>query len=435
MQNLMGYVRARGNLVQPIWMHRFTLLGVIFSFIIALLAFLLGVFVPTKISPRNTDITNISAAVDDYHISRDICYYMAYLGWGTRYIPQMILNNSRGRTVGLCIDGLLWNLLGNGCYMLSTIIDLSFIAPQSKMAQSDSENTKQAAFGCLIFLLSGLLLVQCLAFDSLKFHGFSPIPLSAVAVVILLSIIFLIVLLSSNVTISHFDSISAWVQVLKYVYISCSIMKFVPQIRRNIKYKIFLGYDLMNLFLDFCGGACLILYILFSCPGGAFIRNRNERCVLASMVIDAMPQIVHGSSVCILAITLFVQCVMYTDVSHLSQLGRSDEIAPAIIVDVGRVNPGNVENSLSSTLPAYLSPEGMHTNWTCFRCTLVNESQMEFCEVCNFRRTESMHASSKSLWLDVPHQTEDNDDVFESVLGYEDGFEDPVADKDSTDDI
>jgi len=54
-----------------------------------------------------------------------------------------------------------------------------------------------------------------------------------------------------------------WTTILYYVSIACSIVKFLPQLIRNRKYKIFIGVDLAYIGLQWLGAACLLAAIFF----------------------------------------------------------------------------------------------------------------------------------------------------------------------------
>ena len=302
---LRAFVEQRRTIVLTLWQHRCTKFSWFFFGFINVASFILGIFLPLA---TIADPYTVSNEVDDRLLARDICYWGYYLNFAFRYVPQIMLNQSRGRSIGFSIDSAVWNIFANTCNLLSTFLVVYYLSPESLETHG---NDRDVVFSLLIILQCTFLLAQCILLDGYSIQRPSPMPLATSFVFVMLCIVYLIIFTTGNVKTTTDETMSNWAMVLHFAYICGTIARFYPQIVRNRKYKVFFGYDAAALCMDLTGGCCLVLYVLFSCPGGIFVNNRNAQCDMGRVAVSAMDQIVLGSASALLSAILLGHCFYY----------------------------------------------------------------------------------------------------------------------------
>lgn len=192
---------------------------------------------------------------------------VTYMCWLTCHYPQVILNFTRGSTLGLNIDMEIWALLENMSFF-------AYIVGQYErtgdVTYKDSRGSLMLVTACNGLALVVIIIAQCYYFDGPKLQIASSLPLACLSMLFVLSGVYLVVFLNTVADVEPSKSgdrrdkvIDLWTTILYYVSIASSIIKFAPQIIRNRKYKIFIGVDLISIGLQWLGAACLLAAIFF----------------------------------------------------------------------------------------------------------------------------------------------------------------------------
>ena len=358
--------------VLPLARHRYTVGGVLFSLLVLVVSVLCGLFFPLRSGLDVNTSMEISFSRDTF--PRDVMYYLSRACWMGRYVPQVMLNESRGRTEGLSAGGVFWDLMATGCNLCATLVEIYFLQPLQPVRVYVSEDTRRVIFAVVTHALCFCVSVQC--YKSLE--EISPLAKSVFWLLIVLSAIYFAVLLSSNVSISRVATIAGWTQVMSLLYVAFSMLRFLPQLRRNNKYRLVLGVDINSTILDIVGGVCLILFVVFS---GSYDNGGT-------------PLIVHGGSVCFLGMSVLFQTISFWYILPLSELRTAiekyiceaspEESAGYLAAFSELVRPAEL-----TVLEHVTMGESEDGCWVCCRCTLSNELTADACAVCHLRRDDN----------------------------------------------
>ena len=401
----------------PLRAHRWSVPGAVFSVLVLAGAVVAGYFGPSwLLSPLPLPVQTPSA------LAFRLTSAGYFLCWSLRYVPQLYLSWRRGRTVGLSLDGVFLDLVAVGCNLVSTLVDLYYVYParSTLLHRYAGIDALRLAFSVTCFALCLAVVVQCVVLDGHLSPYFWPSPqpqqqpppqvVSAGAkasaiVLLLLSCIYLAILLSTNVTMAPRDTVSAYALILSYVYIGFSIVRFAPQLLRNRKHRIVLGYDNCAVALDAVGGACLAL--------SAFFVYGDKTSAAASGLASSrgVPPIVHGGCVFLLASVLLAQQWMYWELPALElRRGIDAYLASGVCADGssgggggggGEAVPDAAVDAVALALVDFNKPGALtaeEDGWVCCRCTLQNDIAAETCAVCHFAREESL-SSDPARWF------------------------------------
>ena len=364
--------------VLPLARHRYTSGGVFVSLFVLVVSVFCALFFPLQSAFGVVD-SNLAFTRDTF--ARDCVYYLSRLCWMGRYVPQLMLNCSRGRTVGLSADGVFWDLMATGCNFLATLVEVFYLQTLQPVRVYAAEDTRRVIFAGMTHVLCFSVLLQC--FKSSE--GPSPLAKSVFWLMVVLSSIYFAVLLSSNVSISRVATIAGWTQVMSLCYVAFSILRFFPQLRRNHKYRLVLGVDINATILDVVGGVSLVLFVVFS---GSYENG-------------GIPLVVHGGSVCVLGGSVLVQTISFWYILPLSELRGAME--KYICEASPEESAGYLAAFSELDRPAELTAlehvtigESEDGCWICCRCTLSNDCTADACAVCHLRRTDNRLSADPS---------------------------------------
>ena len=402
--------------------HRTTYTSLLFTLCTLALAVVLALFFPLSTYQNVNSIYNDKSKSQKGGLSitpdlpQDICYYLFLVCFMGRYYPQIILNFTRGRTIGLSVDFQLWALMATGCSLLVFILNASVIETSIMASHT---GVRDLIFCLNNFIMTCIIILQIWLLDGFELQKPSPLPIGVFFMILLASVVYLVVFLffGLNDRSDKKNIVAQWLSVVEKAGAVFSVARFIPQIRSNRKYNLYLGLDLGGVILDIFGSAGMVLYVIFSYCGVTFksINMCNE--ILVAM--DNVESLALGVISFFLSVTLFSQFMRYYRMPPLD--AESAEIAAVLAMSAAsaalvereqRELEGILALSSSETdielQEAALAEEQFSqltnaapapTTWHCFRCTMENRMLHDECEVCGLEKKESVNSSQFNLPL------------------------------------
>jgi len=273
---------------------------------------------------------------------KNTLWAIAYICWMARYWPQLFLNTSRGRTIGLNMDYLIWSLASTMYALLVEILsESSFSNKKAADWFSTVTSKEQLVFVLHNFTLVAFLYGQCLWLDGAKLQWPSPFPLgtfvSSIAASAIFFVVFVAIWLRSNSTLSI---ISPWLDVVQKFAWASSILRFYPQIHGFYKYKIHIGLDLVGVALDGIGGAALALAVILNAPCSSYASS-SSGCsnTVTTSVLANLPDVIVGGLTFVLSLTLLFQAAIYSSVPDFHSQKAAFAAAQQAVVTAAASSP------------------------------------------------------------------------------------------------
>lgn len=322
----------------------------------------------------------------------NILYFLYYISWVVRYYPQLIMNIKRRCTTGLSPNYVFCFLISAICNFLVSVSNLFIL--NSNGVKGDSRQVKFDSVYSLncVFALS-LMMVHMLTRGSWRNQVPSPFNLSILSMIVIIYAIFVGFLYLQPNDILFSEYFPLFLDALSYMSQLFSVVRFIPQLHFNRKNKVFFGFDLVSICLDFVGSIALILFVFFD---GQSTLCSNCRYLFFSSIF----LLVTTGCISILNIVLFIQFIVYKD-NYTSFFDMSSPLLDPSIGNgdastINDVEIARVERATEpSAPPAYrqnsvenLTNLGVST-WGCARCTYINSISASKCKMCDFRRPTS----------------------------------------------
>mmetsp|Transcript_1191 Transcript_1191/g.2871 ORF Transcript_1191/g.2871 Transcript_1191/m.2871 type:complete len:332 (-) Transcript_1191:49-1044(-) len=193
--------------------------------------------------------------------------WLYFLAWSISFYPQLILNYQRKSTEGLSYDFIWLNLLGFVAY---SVFNVAFYASPRvresyRRAHDGEENLVRA--NDVFFALHATVVTGC-TLAQMYFAGYRrpkgvlvrPVVRWFIAIAIILSVIYLIGVVSHGSPMWNKDASSNFWTMLEFLYfvsyikLVVSFVKYCPQVYLNYQRKSTQGWSIVNVSLDFTGG-------------------------------------------------------------------------------------------------------------------------------------------------------------------------------------
>jgi hypothetical protein len=117
-------LEKRANHKRMLIFHRTSALSFWFAMLVLGIAFILGAMIkranienPAAWDP--SDLTNLNTQNIDIY---DMLYWITFCSWSGRWYIQAILNFTRGRTIGLSVNYVMWSFLAGVCNALAVVV-------------------------------------------------------------------------------------------------------------------------------------------------------------------------------------------------------------------------------------------------------------------------------------------------------------------------
>jgi len=187
--------------------------------------------------------------------------WLYFLAWSVSFYPQVYTNWRRKSVVGLSFDYEIYNLLGFLCYSAFNISfyfinSIKVLYEEEHNGQENLVQPNDVFFSLHAVVLTIIILIQIVIYEkggqrvsllciTLTSSGyFSILALAIVSAVGVLSWLFFLY----------------YISIIKLVI---TVVKYCPQAFLNWKRKSTIGWNILNVLLDFTGGVLSCMQLLF----------------------------------------------------------------------------------------------------------------------------------------------------------------------------
>lgn len=200
------------------------------------------------------------------HISGVIGWWY-FMAWAVSFLPQLYLNYTRKCVVGQSFDYVFLNILGFSFYSIYTVafffVDRVQLDYKERFGNQNDVQANDVAFA--------VYAAACCYFNGWQIWRYdrgsqrlAPWTIAAVAIVLVVFVIWLIVLLAGVRTDVAFNTLDI-LYGLSMVKLGVSIVKYLPQIYLNYARRSTIGWNIWNVLLDFSGGFLSVSQQLIDC--------------------------------------------------------------------------------------------------------------------------------------------------------------------------
>lgn len=267
-----------------------------------------------------------------------------FAAWSISFYPQIFQNLRRMSVEGLSFEFVALNILGFACY---TANDLTYTVNPTMIAAFEAKNHVAGNGGAMIeindlfFVCHALFLtivtgVQCLVLDRGD-QTIWKIAVYFIAIIVFFIVIYAIVL--GGLQTGAF----AWVdflQVLSYIKVAISFLKYIPQMIRNYRRKSTVGWNITNVLLDFTGGSLSVIQM--------FLDGWATGNLTASMLFSGAKLPLGLLSIAFDIIFMFQHYVFYTDREDKKLSGAQKRLGHSSS-SYSTYSPDSSSSSVSST--------------------------------------------------------------------------------------
>uniref|UniRef100_A0A7S3A1P0 Cystinosin n=1 Tax=Rhodosorus marinus TaxID=101924 RepID=A0A7S3A1P0_9RHOD len=240
------------------------------------------------------------------------CGWIYFFAWSLSFYPQCILNYRKKSVRGLSLDYVLLNVTGFFCYSLfTTLLHWSGRVRASYIARYGIP--PQVEFNDIIFAVHGLCLcvitfVQCLIYDAGN-------QKARPTVILLNLIIWMGLVLLTILTIVGFDS-TFLISFLGIGKVTCSFVKYLPQIVLNFRRKSTFGWSISFVLLDLLGGIFSIIQQTLRSIQISSIKPFTANVAKTGLAVETL-----------IFDTIFIvqHCILYRNADEFDSLDQDDE--------------------------------------------------------------------------------------------------------------
>jgi len=317
--------------------HRTSPLSFWFALLVLIVGAMVGLFVK-RIKANGTSLSNIKNTVADSVNDaegfnektinyNDFLYWMTYFCWSGRWYVQAMLNFTRGRTLGLSVNYVMWSLLASTCHLLSVLVaqfnGRTIASFDNREAEVDVKIQIYAYNGVISI---ALVLLQCWRYDGWNNQK----PSALVRGTFILALVFTIFYMVINMAMlkdsdSSSMAIDRWVYATEILSIICSVVCFVPQFNLHRFYKVVIGVDICHLVLQLLGALSLFCLIFIS-----ILRENNFEfsnfATFREVINVEIRQIVQSVLIIFAVATLFAQFCFYWQLPTLSDVEKKANV-------------------------------------------------------------------------------------------------------------
>jgi len=205
------------------------------------------------------DVYSTISVIHAYWISHvsDVVGWIYFVAWSISFYPQIILNFRRKSVVGLNFDFLLLNVVGFTCYTIFNVV-LFFNASVQKIYEKQHPRSHiPVELNDVVFAIHAIAAclftsAQCLFLER-RGQRISYTCMVIVTIFVLYSLSCL------GVTLFHVVDWLMFINMLSYVKMAVTLLKYCPQAFMNFKLKSTVGWSIGNVLLDLTGGLMSLL--------------------------------------------------------------------------------------------------------------------------------------------------------------------------------
>eukprot|EP01028_Stygiella_incarcerata_P013029 TRINITY_DN81072_c0_g1_i1.p1 TRINITY_DN81072_c0_g1~~TRINITY_DN81072_c0_g1_i1.p1 ORF type:complete len:318 (+),score=49.36 TRINITY_DN81072_c0_g1_i1:91-954(+) len=190
-----------------------------------------------------------------------VCGWSSTIAWSVSYYPQCIENYKRKCVIGFSFDFLAYNITGFLCY--ATYNSLLYWDPTVRRQYHDAHGSGSVPveLNDVIFSLHAVVLVlfqifQCFIYD----RGDQKVSKTCK---IQSAIVWLYIAVAVSLGLAGTITYYQMLVLLSFVKVWASFIKYTPQAYLNWLRKSTVGWNIVNVLLDFSGGVLSIMQMVF----------------------------------------------------------------------------------------------------------------------------------------------------------------------------
>jgi len=328
-------LEERANHQRKLIFHRTSPLSFWFALLVLCVGAIVGLFVKRlaadglsniKDTVKNS-VSDASSFNENTINFNDFLYWMTYFCWSGRWYVQALLNFTRGRTIGLSINYVMWAMLGEVCHLLSVLVaqysNRTIASFDSRDAVIDAKMT--------IYALNGVFAPMLVALQCWRYDGWNnQTPSALVRGTFILAVVFTVFYMIINMamlkdTDSSVMAIDRWVYAAEIMSIICSVICFVPQFNLHRYYKVVIGVDILHLLLQLLGALCLFCLIFIS------LLKENDfqfgsLSTFREVVTVEIRQVIQSLLIIIAVMVLYTQFCFYWKMPTLADIEKKANV-------------------------------------------------------------------------------------------------------------
>ncbi|CUS07635.1 unnamed protein product [Tuber aestivum] len=181
-----------------------------------------------------------------------------FLCWGISSYPQLFINYSRKSVTGLAFDFFTVNILGFGCYTISSVLFLFSPVVRDEYARRHPRSPEPTVRWNDLAFATHATLLSLVTWSQFFFGGYKrdPTQILSRTMLALIAVCVASILISTVLALSGIVGFE-WIDVaytLQFVKLFISIVKYIPQAWLNYKREATTGWSIHNILLDISGG-------------------------------------------------------------------------------------------------------------------------------------------------------------------------------------
>lgn len=193
-------------------------------------------------------------------ILSEVIGWIYFVAWSVSFYPQVFLNFRRKSVVGLNFDFLALNITGFLAYSIYNIA--LFWIPKIQMQYNEKHpdginpvQINDVVFAVHAVTLTAITIIQAAIYERAG-QRVSRIVIGLLSVIGIGSVTLLFVAVGNKISWLTF------INILSYVKLGITLIKYVPQALMNFRRKSTVGWSIGNVLLDFTGGSFSILQMI-----------------------------------------------------------------------------------------------------------------------------------------------------------------------------
>lgn len=216
-----------------------------------------------------------------YHVPYSISGWLAFFLWSISFYPQVVLNYQRKSVVGLNFDFLVLNFTKHSSYLLYNCLIFFSSDAQHELKSYYDTNTIPVALNDVVFSIHAVALTSFTVLQTTIYQRANQrvsLWCTMLSSVLWALVILTMIMCAAGWTkwTSLFSRTSAgyptWIwmlDVLNFVQLLCTLVKYTPQAYFNFKRKSTVGWSIGNILCDLSGGGLNFLQQTFQAFGTA----------------------------------------------------------------------------------------------------------------------------------------------------------------------
>jgi cystinosin len=182
---------------------------------------------------------------------------------------QIFLNWRRRTTVGLSSDYQLYSLVGFTCYSIFNVCFYFVGSIQDEYEDRNDGNENKVEIQDVLFALHALFATIVTLSQIAYYDGKKQLP--SLLCTRIVSLAMLLAVLYATLVACHVNNSEEpfqwldFVLFLSYIKLALTLLKYIPQAVLNYSRQSTVGWNILNVLLDFTGGVLSLLQLILDC--------------------------------------------------------------------------------------------------------------------------------------------------------------------------